>query len=270
MTELSISRAWSETTEFLQREFALLFLIAFLLISLPGVALQYLLPQREPESLTSGEELLQMAQGALIFFPVVLILGTIGTIAITYLAIRPGASVGEALAVGARRFIMLLLAGLFIGFVAMIAFVPMVLLVMPGDASGSLGPMFLLLFVSLVLFLFFWVKLVLVTAIAAAEGGGPFALMARSWALTHGHFRRLLGFMLLFWIAAAVCVLVASVLVGLVVALFLGMPLPGTGAAFALNLVSAAIQAVVSIAFTVAVGRIYAQLVGEIEREIFA
>jgi hypothetical protein len=270
MTELSITRAWNEAAAFLGREFALVFLIAFLFVALPGAALQYLIPQPETSGLLTPEEAMAAMRPILLFLPVIIILALIGSIAINYLAIRPGASVGEALAVGARRFIMLLLAGLLVGIAALLAFTPLFLLVAPTGTPASPGAVLLLLLVYLVLFVALSIKLLLISPVAAGEHGGPIALIARSWALTRGHFWKLLGFVILFWIVAVVLLVVASIVIALVLALSLGAPLPGTGAFFAFNLVSAVMQAVVSVVFTVTVARIYAQLAGGIDREIFA
>jgi len=271
MMELSITRAWNEATDFLKREFGIVFLIALLLICLPGAAVQYAMPATvAPEPATIQEAWAQVS-AFLVFAPVVIALGMIGTIAITYLAVTPGASVGEALAVGARRFIILLLAGMLVGLAAGVAFLPLFFLVWPGaDAQPAPGPLLLIILVILVLVLALAVKLLPMTPVAAAERGGPLALITRSWALTRGHFWKLLGFMILFWLVAAVVLMVASLIVALIVAMTLGSPLvPNSAAFFTLNLIGAAMQAVASLLFAAVVARIYTQLTGAIDRDIF-
>lgn len=272
MTELSITRAWNEAMAFLRREFGLVFLIAFLLICLPGAALQYAMPMADAPDPANVDEAFAQIRTMLMFFPLVLVLALIGTIAINHLAIVPRASVGEALAVGARRFFILLLATILIGLVGGIVVLPVMVLVGLGSGGATLapGPLLLILLVFLILALALSVKLLLLTPVAAAERGGPVALIARSWALTRGHFWKLLGFQILFWLVASVLIMVTSLVAALVLTVTLGSPLEPGAAFFALNLISAGLQALVSLAFATTVARIYAQLTGAGDREIFA
>src|SRR5688572_25228939 len=105
MARLSITTAWNESAEFVRREARLLFPVAFLLVSLPGLVLQLAMPAVEPGQATPPGPWLAL-------LPVALSLGLIGTLAISFLALRPGASVGEALQRGLRRFLFLLGASL--------------------------------------------------------------------------------------------------------------------------------------------------------------
>ena len=95
-------------------------------------------------------------------------------------------------------------------------------------------------------------------------------MITRSWELTRGWFWKLFGFLILFGIAAGIALMVVSILFGIVIALVSGPPVPGSGAAFALMLLSAIFQAVVSSLYVIMAGRIYVQLSGRSEAEIFA
>jgi hypothetical protein len=207
------------------------------------------------------------------FIPVVAILSLIGTIAINYLAIKPGKSVAEALLVGARRFIFLFLAWLILGVAAGIAFLPMFLL-LPGQAFGQGqapgGLFFVLVLIYFLLCMAAAIRLLLATPVCAAERVGVIGIITRSWALTRGHFWKLLGFAILFWIAALVATMAVSAVVGIIIALAVGLPSPGSTAAFILLLVTAALQAVVTCFFATMVARIYAQLAGTGEGDVFA
>jgi hypothetical protein len=271
MTELSITRAWSEAMAFVQSAFGPLFLIAVLLIVLPGAALEYVLPAEDGPVPTDLGQWWATFGPFFVFLPILIMLGMIGTIAINHLAIQDGASVGEALGVGARRFLILLIAGIVISLAVALTFLPAFALLWPQEGeSASVGTALLVGVVYFALFVALSVKLLLITAVAAAERGGPLALIARSWALTRGYFWKLLGFLVLFWIAAGVLIGVTFLLVGLVTGLLFGLPEPGSTAYFVLSLASAAMQAAVSTVFAVAVARIYAQLTGSGDRSVFA
>jgi len=273
MASFSITTAWNETVEFLKRESRLVLPIAFLLVSLPGAALQYMMPTPTPGQPPDLEGLMQGLKTVLLALPVVVVLSLIGTIAISYLAIRPGRTVGEALQVGGRRFIFLLLATLLLGIGAVCLFLPLFALIglyAPTPPPGAL--IFLLVLFYLILFLALAIRMMLITPIAAAEEAGPIAIIVRSWALTKGYFWKLLGFLIVFWITALIVVMVISIIFALIVTLFAGPPMPGSFPAFLLLLCSAVVQAVVTSIIATMVARIYVQLagIGTTPAEVFA
>jgi len=263
MATLSITQAWNETVAFMQRESRLVLPIAFLLISLPGAALQYGMPTVEPGAPPDLAAWMRDIRTVLLFLPAVAILSLIGTIAINYLAITPGRTVAEALQVGARRFISLFLAWLLLALVAAVACLPLFLL-LKGQAFAygqALGGLFLLaLLIYFLLLLAASVRLMLSTPVCAAESVGPIGIIMRSWELTRGHFWKMLGFALLFWLAAFVAILAVSAIIGIVIVLIAGPPLPGSASAFILLLLSAVLQAIVTSLFATMIARIYAQL----------
>lgn len=269
MASLSITKAWNETSNFFAREFQLVLPIAFLLTALPAAALQWAMPVMEPGPLNLARWLEEI-RPFLLFIPVIAIVGMIGTVAITYLAIRPGASVGEALQVGLRRFFPLFLSGLIVALGLAALFVPLLLIAAPTPDAAGAGLFLLLILLYMVAAIALFVRLMLTTAIAAAEPVGPVAMITRSWELTRGWFWKLFGFLILFGIAAGIALMVVSILFGIVIALVSGPPVPGSGAAFALMLLSAIFQAVVSSLYVIMAGRIYVQLSGRSEAEIFA
>ena len=257
MRKLSITTAWNETNAFVRREASLLLPIAFLLIAVP----------------TAFFQLVRAAAGAdpepgpwmLVALPMAIIT-TIGSLAIAWLALRPGTSVSEALKMGARRVLpllgavlILMLAGIFI------ASLLLTLLSFAGEAGLVGATAFILL-----LFGAIWVRLVLMTSIAVAERAGPVAIIRRSWALTSGHFWHLLGFLLLI----AILFIVVTVAISSVLGIFLslaagGRPQPGSLSSFIVLLIGAIINGVVAIYFTSMVARIYAQLSGEDVASVF-
>jgi hypothetical protein len=272
MANLSITQAWNETAEFVRREAGLLFPIAFLLVALPGGIVQLFVP--EPGG-TSAEQVGRL----LMLIPLGLvagILGMIGTIALTYLALQPGASVGEALKVGGRRFLMLLAASLLIVLGLIASLIPLVAVFMALGVREGVTPtgatasaVFLIFLVYLIGLAALWVRLMLMTPVAAVENAGPIAIIRRSWNLTAGHFWKLLGFLLLFLLAALVVLIAFSAVVGIFLALLVGRPEPGTTAMIIFMLVTALFQSAFSLVLVTLVARIYAQLAGTKLPEVF-
>ena len=272
MANLSITTAWNETVAFIAREAGLVLPIAFLLLALPGAAMQLAMPTPAPGQMPEFPPIL------LLLVLVAIVGGMIGSIAITYLALRPGRSVGEALQRGLSRFLILFAASLLIGLAAAILFVPLVVIFAGGAAlSGAstpaamAGPMLLAFLIFAVVAIGFWVRLMLMTPVAAAENVGPIAIIARSWSLTGGRFWKLLGFALLILLAAIVVSLAISAVLGIILFLAAGPPEPGSVSMIVMTIVSALIQSVLSAVFLVLIARIYAQLAGGDDRsEVFA
>lgn len=268
MARLSISRAWEETAAFARREARLLFPVAFLLMSLPGSILQAMAPVTTPGKLP--ELGLWLA-----FLPVVVIGSLVGGLAISHLALRPGASVGEALQIGLRRFLPLLGAAVLVGVGVSLLMIPLILIVAvlatPASA-GAVPPALAVLPVLLMIpvLVVVWVRLILMTPAAAAESVGPIALIRRSWDLTRGHFWRLLGFLVLLILVSLVVLTAVGAIGGILVILIAGQPQPGSIAMFLVLLISALVQAVVSGLFTAFIARIYAQLAGTGDEMVFA
>ena len=272
MANLSVTTAWNETAAFVQREARLLFPIAFMLIALPGGLLQMFLPEPTTVPVEQAGTILLLIP----FWIVAVILAMIGTIAISFLALRPGASVGEALQVGARRFIMLLLASFLIGLAALAVMVPVIiLLVISGSAMGSgglqgmTGPIILVGLVLLAAAIAVWARLMLMTPVTAVENAGPIGIIARSWELTGGLFWKLIGLILLMLVVFIIISMVVGIIAGIVVVLVAGQPAPGNFAAFLVMLVGALLNMVVTVYLTVLVSRIYAQLTGSGREQVF-
>ena len=262
MAALSITTAWNETTSFVGRHGSTLFIVAFALVALPSVAFQALGPG-------------QMAPGDtpqiglwLLFIPVLAILTVAGTIAIAALALGRENVIGAAIAHGFRRTLPLLGASILVGLAAMVLLLPLFLLlgVTPEGLSepspANVGGAALAMLVLLVVFLFAWVRLMLMTPVAAAEGLGPIGIIRRSWGLTSGRFWKLLGFVMLFLVAALVVMMVVTLILGLIITLVAGPPDPGSVAALLLLLIGGIMNAVFVVFFTTMTARIYAQLAG--------
>ncbi|HET9428683.1 MAG TPA: glycerophosphoryl diester phosphodiesterase membrane domain-containing protein [Allosphingosinicella sp.] len=269
MASLSISQAWNETAAFMKREAGLILPIALLLLAVPGAAMQLAMPPAPAPGQTPE------AGAWLLLIPVVMFASIVGTVAISFLALRPGTSVGEGLQVGLRRFLPVFIASLLIGLAALLVMIPLAAIFMGGAiASGNPtaagGSLLLFLLLATCIALAFWVRLMLMTPVAAAENAGPIAIIRRSWALTAGHFWKLLGLVLLMLIVAMVVIFAISALVGIFVFMLAGPPDPGSTSFILMTILSALLSAIFSAIFVTLLARVYAQLSGSVPTEAVA
>ncbi|HEU0100417.1 MAG TPA: glycerophosphoryl diester phosphodiesterase membrane domain-containing protein [Allosphingosinicella sp.] len=262
MGRLSITTAWNESADFLKRHFGALFTIAVALIAFPNVATQWLAPLPAPpgEDLRTGLWFLLLVA--------VLLLNMVGSLAISSLALGRENVVGDALRHGLRRLPAMAGASLILIVAALVVALPLILatgirpeqLTAPTPATaGRLG---LVMLVLVTVGLFFAVRLMLLTPVAASEPAGPVAIIARSWALTRGHFWKLLGFAVLITVAAMVVIAVAAMLLGLVIGLAAGPPQEGGLAQLVLLLATSLLNAAFIVIMATMVARIYVQLAG--------
>ena len=88
-------------------------------------------------------------------------------------------------------------------------------------------------------------------------------IISRSWSLTAGHWGRLLGFLLVFFIGAIVALLAIGALSGVVAKLLFGPVEAMSPSALLVALVGAVANAATTALFAVMLARIYAQLASE-------
>lgn len=255
MKKLSIARAWEETAAFVKREPGLLLLISFGLIALPAIILQAATPRVE-----QGETP-ELGLWMLLFVPT-LIFSILGSLTITVLATGVEHNAGDAFSRALRRFLTILGAAILLAIVAALVAVPLVLimsLMVRSEASLT----FLVGFVIGIAFVFLWTRMMLITPVAAAESGGPVAILKRSWAMTSGHVLKLLGFVFLVVIVSLVIIFAVGAVGGTLIILLAGQPQEGNLSSVLLALLSGITQAIVGLLLTVMVARIYVQLSGE-------
>ena len=268
VSDLSISRAWTETGQFLAREAGLVLPVALLLLALPPAAERLLIPP------PGGELSLGQASFGLLLTLIVLVTSLIGSIAISHLALRPGLSVGEALRRGLRRFPSLLGASLLLAIPMIILAVIVVMAVAPNAAvmrapfdPYSMPPALLW---SITLFtlalLFIWVKLSMGTPVTSEERAGPVDIITRSWALTKGHYWKLLGTYLAVMILSSLAIMALTNGLGVLIFLAAGPPMFGNLSFIAINLVEVFLQTIMVTVLIILIARIYAQLTGGTEQ----
>ena len=275
MAQLSITQAWNETAAFVKQEGRLLFPLAFMLVAFPVAVMEAF----TPAPAAPGE--MPSAGAWLLLFPLAMIAGMIGNLAISCLALRPGTSVGEAIGQGARSFLSLLGAALLLMIAGMLAFLVIAMVMVAatpgaiadaqsGVASGAVATATVLTMLALLpLLLFFGARLMLMTPIAVAEKAGPLKLIGRSWSLTRGHVWKLIGFLILIGILVMVVGAAVQAVAGLLFALVAGPPEPGSTSSLLVILVMAGVNTVVTAYLTSLVARIYAQLSGGGREQVF-
>ncbi len=269
--KLSITTAWNEASAFVKQEAGALFLIAFALMTLPSIILQAIAGrmvgplQPVPGAMPDFKPFLAALPVLCLLFIPVMLLSVWGHLTINILALRREAVIGDAFRRAARRILPLVGAWLLLSVAALVLVLPIVGLGFSGAlAPARLGFVFLLFFILWLAFVFVAVRLALITPVAAAEPLGPIGIIQRSWALTAGHFWKLLGFLLLIVIVYAIIAGVITAVIGMVVTLTIGQPNPGSLSSFLIQLVAGVLQAVFVTYLAVTVARIYEQLSGNI------
>lgn len=265
MARLSITTAWNETAEFVKREARLLFPLAFMLIALPVAVMEAL----QPDPVGRGQ--LPEPGAWTLILPLVLVTSMIGNLAISYLAIKANTSVSEAIRRGGRRFLVLLGAFLLLcaaGVILLMIAAAIAALVIPGAladaAAGRQSPaMAQMVLVTMLLILpallYFGARLMLMTPIAAAEDGGAFAVMRRSWRLTAGEVWKLIAFLLLVFILIAVLTAAIESVAGILFTLLAGPVRTGSLSKLLIILIMAGIRTVIGVYLGTLIARIYAQ-----------
>lgn len=259
MSSLSIGKAWDETRQILARDGRLITSISLALILVPQALAGVIVP---PPNLSGVEPPSWMPLITLL----VLCAGVIGQMAIIRLALGPTASVGEAINHGLRRSPTALGALILFGLGLALLLVPLFVLIAGADAVQAMaegrssprsGTAILLILLVIVLVS---ARFQLMLPVAAAESGGPIKVLRRSWALTSGHYLKLLGFIALVLITALVVLITVQMLGGIIAKLALGDVQPFSLSALVVALIMAAAQAAVTTILSTLLARIYAQL----------
>lgn len=273
MTSLSIGKAWDEAKAALQAQRRLIVPVALGMILLPAVIASMVEPQ-VPAGQQPPPGLWMLVVLAMIFIMF------IGQLAMVLLVNGWRGSVGEAIGQAARRTPTLILAALMIGIVVILTFSAILAVGMGRsiesgqfDWASISGVGWILLCLALVALFYFSVRLLLLVAVVALETLGPIASIRRVFALTSGHFWRLLGFLLMLMIGFFVVALTVGAVIGALVTLLFGRPEPWSIALLLVALTGGLVQAGFVMVYTAMLARIYAQLsagqptVPEVKRE---
>ena len=259
MAALSISRAWDESKAIFARDGRLLVAVALALVVLPTVIVGLVVPSDPAEGgLYSG--LVQTAAA---------LIATVGQLALIRLAIGPPTTVGAAISHGLRRFPSLLGAMILLVLAIFLLMIPIVLILaaaglvdLENQARTLTGPAAAIIGLAVIAIIAVAVRFLLTAPVASAEAAGPITILKRSWALTSGHYWRLLGFLVLILILAIVLMLAAGAIGGVLgTILSPGLEVFSLGA-LVLALFVGIAQGVFTVLTSVMVARIYLQLSG--------
>lgn len=210
---VSMNKVWDESVAFIRRESALLVPLVLATVALGAAAFNII----KPIAAHSGSSPLW---SLLLGFSLGLIV--IGQQAIFALALQPGRSVAEAIAVGVRSLPKFAgLVALLVAFV-LIAMLPLTLAL--GAAGVDLAarqpelPPLAIFYVALLLVSMAWLNLRLITLLPLIIDRNPplFAAIRESFAATRGQAARLLGVTLLYSIVAGVVVAATGAVAGLI------------------------------------------------------
>lgn len=260
--KVSIGQAWDETRGVLARDGALIATVALALLVLPGALVGMVAPPGS-ELANSGGTGLPILLSTLIAFA--------GQIAIARIALGPPLTVGQAIGLGFRRFLMFFSAWVLwlLPFVLAIAAVLGatgidLTALTPDNPNPPQLPLWANLAVLALTIALFVVaaRMLLLTPAAAAERGGPIALLKRSWELSRGNAWKLFALLVLVGLVFVVLVLGLGSAIGSVVVLALGRPEAFSVSALLLSLLEGVLSAVVSVGSAVMLARIYAQAAG--------
>ncbi len=253
MVKLSISQAWDETRGIMARHGALLATVALALLVLPGVVSDLVTPEAaEGQFPPMGPWLIVTAAAFLI--------GLVGQLAIIWLAMGSGASVGEAIRHGMRRAPSYIAATIIWTLPFGLALYALMRGITPDNPSPASG---LGLLILLPVLIFFLIRFILTAPVAAAEGVGPIEILKRSWRLSAGRWWRLFGFFAVIALAAVIVLVALAPVLGVLIRLVAGDIEPMSVGALLLSIVTQIVGAALTVTFIVMLARIYVQLTGE-------
>lgn len=261
MSSLSISKAWDESVAFINREVRLVFPLALAFFMLPQVVMGWAQP---------GGAGAEGGLGALSTL-VLLLLVVVGQLSIVRLAIGWDGSVGGAISRAARRMwpylaatILIYIPLLVIGLLVLSAIVGANGLTDPTQitperlaAMPSVSIAILALVVAAVAVA---ARLLPMSAATAAEDLGPFKLLKRVFALSKGHFWKLLAVLVMVGVLSLVIDIAAQAVGGSLTTLSLGTPAPFNLSALIVAILKGFVGAAASSIAAILTGRIYVQL----------
>ena len=273
MSSLSIGKAWDEAKEALQANRKLIIPVALGLVLLPAVIVSMVEPQVPP-----GEQ--PPAGPWMLVALVMVVVMMIGQLSIVLMVNGWRGSVGEAIGQAARRTPTFILSVLSYLVPVILIFSATLAIVGVGTSDGgqvdwanfsSAGWTVLLL--CFVILIYFSIRLMPLTPVIAIETIGPVAALKRSFALTAGHFWRLLGFVAMLAIGFLIVALTVGAVIGALVTLVAGPPEPWSLSLLLIALAGGLVQAGFVLVYLAMLGRIYSQLsagqatVPEVKRE---
>ena len=222
--KLEMNRAWGQAMALIGANKDVVFVVACVFFFLPYMIFLIAMPEMaalgDPATADAAFEQLGAfyadAWWAMLLISILQGIGMLGLLALLTDHRRP--TVGEALKIGVSKILSYLAAyillAIVVGMVAM-------LLIGGAGATGSLAVGFVGFVAAFALAAYAFVKFSLVAPVLVKEGvANPITALQRSWRMTKGNSFRLFAFYFLLVIALFVLMMVISIVVGLVLALF--------------------------------------------------
>ena len=273
MASLSISAAWDETKAVLARDGRLFASVALALTVLPAAIVGAFYPGGLSTAIFAVFE--SNSLGLTVLVVAVFLVILTGQLAITRLAIGPSITVAGAITHSARRLpsyvavALIMSAAIMVVMLVGAAFIATTVKTPVSEEELAKAPaVAVVVLVMLAAYLFLMTRIVSVAAaVATTEGTGPLRIIRRSWALTSGHFWRLLGFLLVYLIGTGIAEYAVISVVGTVTPMLLGNMDPMSASALVLALVAALANGIVIVVLAVMLARIYVQLARRAEAQ---
>lgn len=272
----SPSLGWGQVVAWLRSDTRILAAVAGAFFLLPLLVFAFFGP--EPISMATGgaqltpEQLSAMIEPLIPWIIVLVIVQATGQLAMIAGVVQAGRpTVGEAIAIGARRVPYLILAYLVIALLVGVAGFVIALLVgalwaATGTELTAAGPAGIVTVVAafalLAIWIFVYVRLSLIAVVLVAEEARwPFPLLRRSWGLTKGNAFRIFVFFMIVLVVAMIVLFAVQAVLGTILGMTLGIE-PGS-AGFALaSLLNGIVSVAFTVIFTLMAAAIYFQLTG--------
>jgi len=249
---VSIGTAWSEAAAFVAAEKRLLAPLVLALMVLPTTVSQLIQPANP--FVDSGGMRPWMVIGL-----VALLIGLVGQMAVSRLAMGADRSLGSTIGLALRRLPATLGAFILFFLVASLVLIPSIVvitLVSGGQAAGGINGLTVLVVFALM------PRILIAPALAMTEPLGPWGLIKATWRATRGQYWRLLSFFLLFLVASLIVAVAVSAVVGSFATLALGKPEPLTVSRLLVALAGGLVQGTVATIYAAMIGRLLVQLPG--------
>ena len=251
---VSIGTAWSEAAAFLSREKRLLAPLVLALMVVPTTVSQLVQPLNPMGDSAGLRPWMAIAL-------VALLIGLVGQMAVSRLAMGADRSLGATIGLAVRRLPATIGAFVLFFLVASLALIPLiVVMTLAGGGAASASPAGGVNAVTLLVVFALVPRILLAPALAMTEPRGPWALVKATWRSTRGHYWRLLAFFLLFLVASLVFAVAASSVVGSLATLALGKPEPFSVSRLLVALAGGLVQGVIATIYAAMIGRLLVQI----------
>ncbi len=259
--KFDMGQAWREAVAMISANREVMLIVSGVFFFLPSLAAVLLIPEMQPPASQDSEQIQQFLADFYLdnapYFIAMAIIQTIGLLALLAL-LRDDSkpTVGDALKIGLTGLLPYIGTQLIVAFA--IALVALLLIALPA-ASGIAALALIFGLIAVIVFVYVMIRLSLTLPVIAIEKQfNPLAVLRRAWQLTKGATLSLFAFYALLIVVFVVISLVASMIVGIPVAL-LG---PGTAAQIASGIVSGVIGAAGTMIFAAVLAAVHRQLAG--------